>query len=323
MNPGSTSPSNCSISDTFVDYDAIGRQLQDQAAGQPSGLLRGLLLLPTDTAAAAAAVAVADDKGLGLEAHRMFTSRRELGQAEEVAATAEGGNKPELPTGEFSLHREVHDEVADVATADASDALLAAAATANPTGGKVIEHKAPVPVPTAPGPLPLEVAIAAGVVPPSGALRSKLATAAAGQTLSGVQAAAAAAAGQAVQAAATATPSATLTAIDKAKLAKVSNPAVCKMLLDAFGAPAAQLGNSICNGGPWNTRWCSYDLGDCCTSTCKPDVVRASQTNDVLCLTVQHESTMEISLVLSSVLHQAYPAVFSQPVTICITSHAV
>jgi hypothetical protein len=54
-----------------------------------------------------------------------------------------------------------------------------------------------------------------------------------------------------------------LTADESAKLALVPNPTICKKLLALFKASPSELGNSICNGGPWNTRWCGYDLGDC------------------------------------------------------------
>jgi hypothetical protein len=260
--PGSTSPNACSVVDTFVDYDAIGRQLQDQAGGTTGRRL--LLLLPEKATAAVADVA---SGGTGASVPAGSHSRRELRQTHEVPGPPAEEGKPELPTAELSLHSEYTDEVVAKHTAaevqagggpaasdDASNAAVSTAKAVNTTAGRVMEHRAPLPAPTAPGPLPLEVAIAAGVLPTTGVLRSRLATGAA-----------------------TAAASPPLTAEDKAKLARVSNPVVCQMLLQAFGAPPAQLGNSICNGGPWNTRWCSYDLGDCCMSTCKSDVVSAFQ----------------------------------------------
>ena len=169
-----------------------------------------------------------------------------------------------------------------------------------PPPAKVVDHSVPVAAPTGPGPLPIEVAAAAGVLLPQQAAGAAAAGVLLPQQAGGAAAAAALAltqaASQAAEAAATAAdaeviaPAAEVPEVsaaaavaapeaykftpeDQAKLAKVSNPTVCRMLLVAFRAPPAQLGNSICNRGPWNTKWCSYDMGDCCRTTCKPDVV--------------------------------------------------
>lgn len=49
----------------------------------------------------------------------------------------------------------------------------------------------------------------------------------------------------------------------------------------------SMLGNGICNSGPWNTKQCNYDNGDCCMQTClapDPDTVLQDQlTNDFAC----------------------------------------
>ena len=62
---------------------------------------------------------------------------------------------------------------------------------------------------------------------------------------------------------------------DDVASAAVSTPAqgynavACQALLERFNAPMKELGDGFCNQGPWNTRVCAYDRGDCCMSTCK------------------------------------------------------
>ena len=41
------------------------------------------------------------------------------------------------------------------------------------------------------------------------------------------------------------------------------NAAACKRWLTVAKANEAELGNGMCNGGPWNTAICGYDLGKC------------------------------------------------------------
>ncbi|WIA34364.1 hypothetical protein OEZ86_012700 [Tetradesmus obliquus] len=51
------------------------------------------------------------------------------------------------------------------------------------------------------------------------------------------------------------------------------NATICQAMLRALGAATGltELGNGICNGGPFNTAVCGWDRGDCCEATCNPN----------------------------------------------------
>jgi hypothetical protein len=44
-------------------------------------------------------------------------------------------------------------------------------------------------------------------------------------------------------------------------VAATRNPAACRALLAKFKAKESELGNGICNSGPWNTAVCGFDAG--------------------------------------------------------------
>lgn len=52
----------------------------------------------------------------------------------------------------------------------------------------------------------------------------------------------------------------------------------CEELLKGFkGADISNLGDGLCNRGPYNTRVCGYDGGDCCEKTCEKQVRSEAQ----------------------------------------------
>lgn len=53
------------------------------------------------------------------------------------------------------------------------------------------------------------------------------------------------------------------------RLLQTMDMAVCAALLKLFKANGDELGNGLCNYGPYNTAVCGFDGGDCCETTCK------------------------------------------------------
>lgn len=56
------------------------------------------------------------------------------------------------------------------------------------------------------------------------------------------------------------------------------SPEACADMLAGYGGNFEEVGNGLCNPGVHNTPVCNYDGGDCCISTCVPQVTQSFTT---------------------------------------------